>query len=183
LTPYLPGSFDWPPRNPAEKINSRYKAWEWLQYIYGYGLVLFYHILPRKYWQHFCKLVYGIQILYQCTITAKQLAMAHKALLQYLDKFEILYYQRKISRMHFVWPAIHALCHLAPEASCVGPGGCSLQWTIKQTIGNLGEEVKQDSNPFANMSQWAIRCCQVNVLKAMVPDLEPLETHIPRGGI
>ncbi|KIJ95010.1 hypothetical protein K443DRAFT_42590, partial [Laccaria amethystina LaAM-08-1] len=27
-TPYLPGSFDRPPRNIAEKINSGYKAWE-----------------------------------------------------------------------------------------------------------------------------------------------------------
>jgi hypothetical protein len=33
--PYLPGSFDRPPRNPAEKINSGYKAWEFLTYIYG----------------------------------------------------------------------------------------------------------------------------------------------------
>ena len=33
-TPYLPGSFDRPPRNPAEKINSGYKAWEYLMYIF-----------------------------------------------------------------------------------------------------------------------------------------------------
>ncbi len=32
-TPYLPGSFDRPPRNIAEKINSGYKAWEWLIYL------------------------------------------------------------------------------------------------------------------------------------------------------
>ncbi|OBZ74554.1 hypothetical protein A0H81_05359 [Grifola frondosa] len=34
-TPYLPGSFDRPPRNPAEKINSGYKAVEYLNWIYG----------------------------------------------------------------------------------------------------------------------------------------------------
>jgi hypothetical protein len=34
-TSYLPGSFDQPPRNIAEKINSGYKAWEWLLYLYG----------------------------------------------------------------------------------------------------------------------------------------------------
>ncbi|KAJ3006434.1 hypothetical protein NUW54_g3936 [Trametes sanguinea] len=33
--PYLLGSFDCPPRNPAEKISSGYKAWEFLLYIYG----------------------------------------------------------------------------------------------------------------------------------------------------
>jgi len=36
-TPYLPGSFDRPPRNPAEKISSGYKAWEFLTYLYGLG--------------------------------------------------------------------------------------------------------------------------------------------------
>ncbi|KAH9961182.1 hypothetical protein BJV74DRAFT_880059 [Russula compacta] len=50
-TKYLPGLFDHPPRNIAEKINSRYKAWEFLLYLYG---------LP--YWQNHCKLVYGLQI-------------------------------------------------------------------------------------------------------------------------
>jgi len=30
VLPYLPGSFDRPPRNPAEKINSGYKAWEFV---------------------------------------------------------------------------------------------------------------------------------------------------------
>ena len=34
-TPYLPGSFDRPPRNPAEKISSGYKAWEFLLYLFG----------------------------------------------------------------------------------------------------------------------------------------------------
>ncbi|KAG2343765.1 hypothetical protein BDR05DRAFT_975794 [Suillus weaverae] len=34
-TLYLPGSFDRPPCNPAEKISSGYKAWEWLLYLYG----------------------------------------------------------------------------------------------------------------------------------------------------
>lgn len=48
-TPYLPGSFDRPPRNPAEKINSGYKAWEFLLYIYGLGPGLFYDVLPFKY--------------------------------------------------------------------------------------------------------------------------------------
>ena len=59
-TPYLPGSFDQPPRNLAEKINSGYKAWEFLMYIYGLGPGLFYNILPEKYWENFCKLIYRI---------------------------------------------------------------------------------------------------------------------------
>jgi hypothetical protein len=52
-TLYLPGSFDCPPHNPAEKISSRYKAWEYLVYIFSLGPALFYNVLPEKYWCHF----------------------------------------------------------------------------------------------------------------------------------
>lgn len=50
---YLPGSFDRPSRNPAEKINSGYKAQEYLTWIYGlcpallYGVLLQMCVLPH----------------------------------------------------------------------------------------------------------------------------------------
>ena len=43
---YLPGSFDCPPQNPAEKISSGYKAWEVLIYVFGYCPALLCGILP-----------------------------------------------------------------------------------------------------------------------------------------
>ncbi|KAG6851990.1 hypothetical protein C0991_004378, partial [Blastosporella zonata] len=58
-TPYLPGSFDRPPRNPAEKISSGYKAWEFLLYIFALGPGYFYGILPDPFWRSYCKLVAG----------------------------------------------------------------------------------------------------------------------------
>jgi len=72
-TPYLPGSFDRPPQNPAEKISSRYKAWEFLTYVYGLGPALLYGILPDKYWTSFCKLVVGVRLLHQRKISKEQL--------------------------------------------------------------------------------------------------------------
>jgi hypothetical protein len=75
------------------------------------------------------------------------------------------------------------LRHLAAEVACImGPGICLSQWTMERTIGNLGQEVKQHSNPFANLSQHGLRRSQVNALKAMVPDLEPPDNKVPRGG-
>lgn len=53
---------------------------------------------------------------------------------------------------------------------------------MERTIGNLGEEIKQHTNAFANLAQHGIRRCQVNALKAMIPDIEPPENPIPRGG-
>jgi len=181
-TPYLPGSFDRPPRNPAEKLNSGYKAWEFLTYIYGLGPALFYDVLPEAYWRHYCKLVAGIRIISQRSLTPQQLQTAHKLLNEFAEEFELLYYQRKHARLHFVRPSIHTIRHLAQEVQRIGPGACSSQWTIERTIGNLGEEVKQPSNPFANLAQHGIRRCQTNALKAMVPDLDP-PLPLPRGSI
>jgi hypothetical protein len=65
------------------------------------------------------------------------------------------------------------LLHMAPEVVRVGPGGYYTQWTMERTIGNLGEEIKQPSNPYANLSQHGIHHSQVNALKAMIPALEP----------
>ncbi len=54
---FIPGPFDRCPRNPAEKLNSGYKAWEYLLYIFGLGPCLFSNLLPPIYWDNYCKLV------------------------------------------------------------------------------------------------------------------------------
>ena len=54
---YLPSSFDHPPRNITEKLTSRYKAWEFLQYLYGLRPGLLLGVLPNVYYTNYCKLV------------------------------------------------------------------------------------------------------------------------------
>ena len=152
-------------------------------YIYGLGPGLFYNILPIMYWENHCKLVYGIRTVHQHEIATCDLCQAHKALIGFVTEFEELYYQRRTDCIHFVRPVLHGVLHLAPEVTRVGPGLCALQWTIEQTIGNLGEEIWQPSNPYANLSQRGLRRCQVNALKAIFPDLEPNEDGLPRGAI
>jgi hypothetical protein len=61
--------------------------------------------------------------------------------------------------------------HLPQEVIHIGPPICSSQWTLKCTIGNLGEKIKQHSNPFANISQCGIWRAQANALNAIIPDL------------
>jgi len=88
-------------------------------------------------------------------------------------------------------PCIHSLMHLPHEVICLGPPICSSQWTLERTIGNLGKEIKQHSNPFANLSQCGIRCMHANALMAMIPDLDlerttkealPCSSRDVRGG-
>jgi hypothetical protein len=184
-TPYLPGSFDRPPRNIAEKINSGYKAWEWLLYLYGLAPALLFGILPEPYYSHFCKLVRAMRIIQQYHISSSDLILADGLLRSFAYEFEVLYYQRRKDRIHFCRQSIHALLHLASEVTRIGPPICSSQWTMERTIGNLGEEIRQPSNPYANLSQRGLLCCQVNALIAMVPDLNPsrCDSDLPRGAL
>ena len=52
---------------------------------------------------------------------------------------------------------------------------------MERTIGNLSEEIKQHRDPYINISEWGVRCCQVNALKAIIPDLEPVGNLLPHG--
>lgn len=60
-TQYLPTIFGRAPRNIADKINSGYKAWEWLLYFYGLLPGYLRPLLPEQYYTHFCKLVAGME--------------------------------------------------------------------------------------------------------------------------
>ncbi|KAL6308758.1 hypothetical protein BKA93DRAFT_815112 [Sparassis latifolia] len=116
-TPYLPGSFDAHHTIPQKKSP-------FLIYIFELGPGLLYGILPDKYWKNFCKLH---------KITRNDLQQAHKLLLQFCIEFELLYYQRRVDRLHFVWPCVHSLLHLGTEV---------VRWTMERTIGNLVNALK-----------------------------------------
>ena len=102
MASFFPSSFGCPPQNPTEKLLSSYKAWELLLYVYGLGPGVFYGVLPDKYYKHFCKLVFGIRIVYQWSISIDSLKKANFALHEYVIQFEELYYQQKIDHLQFV---------------------------------------------------------------------------------
>lgn len=169
---YLPGSFDRPPRNPAEKVSSGYKCWEFLTWFYGLAPALLYSVMPKKYWQNFCMLVAGVRIVYQRETVAAQRTHAHRLLSDFAYDFEDLYVQRKVSRMHFVPQCVHALTHTPTEYIRIGPLICCSQFTMERIIGELGSEIMQPSKPYENLAQRALRRTQENVLKTMFPILD-----------
>ncbi|OSD00951.1 hypothetical protein PYCCODRAFT_1370050 [Trametes coccinea BRFM310] len=179
----LPASFGCFPRNPAEKINSGYKAWEYQYYIFGLLPGLLWSLWDPIYHRHFCKLVSGVRTALMLVIPVKKRRVAHTHLLEYVHEYELLYYQRRIDRMHFVRQSIHALVHLIPEQKRVGPGALHSQWTIENYIGNLTREIGSDKEPYANLAERAARRASINVLKAMFPSLAGDEEHVPRGSI
>jgi hypothetical protein len=159
--PFIPGLYDRPPRNIALKISSGYKAKEWQGCFYGLSPTLLHGILPRVYWRNFCKLIRAVRIVHQRSITMDELKWVQQLLDEFYVEYEVLY----------VRPCIHAFVHLGLEIPRLGPPTLYSAWTIERTIGNLGEEIKQPSNPYKNLSQWALQHCQVNALAAICPAL------------
>ncbi len=168
---FLPGSFDRPPRNPALKVSSGYKCWEFLTWFYGLAPAFLYHVLPEVYWRNFCMLVAGVRVTYQRESTHAQREQAHRLLSDFVYNFEKLYIQRKVSRMHFSPQCLHSLPHMPLQTVRIGPLICSSQFTMERTIGDLGSEIKQPSKPFENLAQRSLRRAQDNALVAMHPEL------------
>ncbi|TFK80944.1 hypothetical protein K466DRAFT_503001 [Polyporus arcularius HHB13444] len=186
---YLPGSFDCPPRDPSQKINSGYKAWEFLVYIYALlpGLLRRHkHLLNlgpgRNFYKHLCKLIYGVRLILQYRPSIDTLPLAHMALVEYIEEFEVLYYQRRVERLHFVRPCLHTLAHLVPEAYRFGPEPYYTQWTMENYIGNTTREMKQPSRPYENISARAERRMHCQALQAIYPVLER-RTALPQGAV
>jgi hypothetical protein len=179
---HLPGSYDRPPCNIAEKINSRYKAWEFWIFLYEIGPALLYDCLPEPIWEHYCKLIQAVRLISQKKITQEELKHADHLFLEWGQEFEVMYCERKPERLHFVRQSVHAPRHYGNEVVTKGPLICASQWTMEQTIGNLTEEIRQPSSPFANLGQRAIRRAQVNALKTMIPSLDPTDNDdkLPR---
>jgi hypothetical protein len=181
-TPYIPSSFGRAPRNPAEKINSGYKAWEFQIYLIGLGPALFRHILAKEYWTNYCKYVSGVRVLQKWVVSTDDLQRGHTLLCEFAHEFEQLYYQRRPDRLHFIRQSIHLLTHIASETIRVGPLSCYSQWTIETAIGSLGEEIRQDRDPYANIAQRGVLRAQLNLLLAMFPHLgSDNDGSLPRG--
>lgn len=171
---YLPGSFDRPPRDPAEKISSGYKCWEYLTWIYGLAPGLLYRVLPDPYWKNYCMLVAGARIMYQPKTVQAQRERAHQLISDFIYNYELSYMQRQTSRMHFAPQCLHSLSHTPTQTTCIGPLISTSQFPMERIIGDLGSEIKQPSLPFENLAQRALRRAQNNVLTAMFPDLDPV---------
>lgn len=180
---YMPGSFDRPPRNIAEKISSRYKAKEWQSYLYGLAPALLHNVLPKPYWRNFCKLVYGVRRLHQQKIPLILIQHGHRALQNFFTEFENIYVKRRADRIHFIRPCLHALLHTAPETVRLGPVVLYSAWTMERVVGDLGGEIGQPSNPYHNLSERGLRRCQTNAMKAIFPQLDRTKTTLPRGSL
>ncbi|EJF61662.1 hypothetical protein DICSQDRAFT_60239 [Dichomitus squalens LYAD-421 SS1] len=180
---YLPGSFDRPPRNPAEKISSGYKAWEYMYYFYGLLPGLLWAIQKPKHHYHFCKLIAGARVALLLETPVNLRPLAHKLLVEYVEEFEENFYARRVDRLHFCRQALHALVHLMPENVRVGPAWLHSQWPLENAIGNLTREIGSHVKPYENLSLRGLRRAQISALVAMFPDALEEPIRLPAGAV
>lgn len=58
------------------------------------------------------------------------------------------------------------------ETQRAGPAAYISQWPLERTIGDLGQQIKQPSNPYANLSQRCVLQGQINALRASIDGLQ-----------
>jgi hypothetical protein len=127
--------------------------------------------------------VSAVRLLHQHSLTATQVRDVHLLVLGFIEEYEAIYYRQMTTRLHFCRQSIHRLSHLAPDTVCLGPGAYTSQWTLERTIGNLGQEIKQPSNLYANLSNCSLCQSQMSSLHAILPNLEPDAPGLPQGAV
>jgi len=118
----------------------------------------------------------------QYNITPKEIEQACQLFTEWELEFEKLYYQWCIDCIHFIHLCVHLTNYLTWEMTHIGAPICSLQWTMERTIGNLSQEICQPSDPFSNLAQQGICCCQINALQALFPhSFDSFQNPTPHG--
>ncbi|KAF9488114.1 hypothetical protein BDN71DRAFT_1485144 [Pleurotus eryngii] len=155
-TPYLPGSFNHPPCNPAEKISSGYKVWEFLIDIYSLGLALFYSLC--------------------CT---------HVCLLEFMIQFEELYYQRHADQIHFVCQSIHILTHAANVSQWTMDIYCAQMNTLQAMVLVLQSDTTKIPQNTINFGNGYVLFHVTDICSCKLPLVEnrALSTYMHLKGI
>jgi hypothetical protein len=138
--------------------------------------------LPREYYLHFCKFSRCQEIDQSDTVTPEELQELYHLVIEWCLDFERLYVRRKANRLHFVRPWIHTMLHIANEIVRMGPTIYYSQWTMERIIGLLKDQLRLHSDPYTNLAMVGMRMCQVNALKAMMPELDAAEQP-PAGSV
>jgi len=123
--------------------------------------------------------------MYQLKLSPEQIKEGNRLLCEFHKEFEDLYVQRCAEQIHFLCHSIHLLTHIGPETICAGPLGCYAQWTMETAIGNLGDEICQDKDPYANIAQRGLLRAWINSILSIMPDVLSSKdelTKVPWGG-
>jgi hypothetical protein len=168
---FLPGSFERAPCNVAKKINSGYKAWEFIMVLYGCGSGYLMDVLPQPYYTQYVREVFAVRRKGARIIPVHQVQELHVAAAEAHREFEDVYYQWWPERISFCRQSLHNNLHNAPEILRVGPLALLAQWLMERTIGDLIHQIRnfQSDRMYANLAHIGTRQVQLNALFYLFP--------------
>ncbi|CDO68471.1 hypothetical protein BN946_scf184754.g5 [Trametes cinnabarina] len=162
---YIPYVFG--PRPP--NVASDKTSWTadtrsfWTQYV---GPVLlerrFKH---RRYYDHFVQLVKVIRQCLQFEITHAEVAEIRTNLVQWVLKYEELYYQYEPERLPTCLLTIHALLHIADSIIKTGPVWATWAFPMERYCGALQPAIRSRRFPYASINRYVVDHARLTQIK------------------
>ena len=169
----LPPTFSSPIRNPDEKRNSSYKAFEWMGLLHWYIIPIGWELgFDKEVLHNFAQFVNIVEVaMSHSPKSDDDLATLYNLIKSFLEGFERLYVQNdpeKVSRCRLcIWQLIHIPMHIAWNGSI----RFGSQATVERAIGEIGHKVRSKKAPFANISTMLYERACIKVLNLQFPFL------------
>ncbi|KAI0692136.1 hypothetical protein C8T65DRAFT_586838 [Cerioporus squamosus] len=142
----------------------------WFQYV---GPVLlarrFKH---RKYYDHFVSLVQIIRLCLQFEITTGEVQQIREGLIQWVLKYEKMYYQHNPERLPMCPLTIHALLHIADSIEMVGPVWASWAFPMERYCGALQPAIRSRRFPYSSLNRYVVDRARLDHLKLIYAGLD-----------
>ncbi|KAI0309125.1 hypothetical protein OF83DRAFT_1072534 [Amylostereum chailletii] len=170
-----------PPNFVADKSSTTADTWSfWSLYI---GPVLLERRFKnRKYYDHFVALVHLLQLCMQFTITEDEIETIRLGFIDWVTKFEELYYQHDPARVSACPLTIHALLHLAAMIKSCGPVWAYWAFAMERYCGLIRPAIKSRKRPDASLDRFVVECAQlyqVSLLYGLEDEILPLHSRRP----
>ncbi|KAG6815253.1 hypothetical protein H0H93_010446 [Arthromyces matolae] len=153
----------------------------WTMYI---GPVLLqHHFTHAKYFNHFVSFVRIINRCIQFEMTYEDIEDVRGELIQWVQKYEEIYYQQDLQRLPTCPITVHALLHLASSIKFAGPVWCYWAYPMERYCGQLQPTIKSRRFPYASIDRYVTEDAQLSQIKITHNLFAELSLKAPRIGI
>ena len=123
------------------KHAKSFKAKKWQSWLYYYSLTILQDQLLSKYLENFCQLFRIYEFSEQRAINRINISHLRELVIDFVETFEILYYNGDLRRLDAMKSNIHAILHLPDDILNCGPGWVFSQLATERILG----EIKPDA--------------------------------------
>ncbi|KAL5639602.1 hypothetical protein ACGC1H_006272 [Rhizoctonia solani] len=123
--------------------------------------------LPDTYYKHFLLMRDIIALSIQLEITHQEIDRLQNMINEWVDEYELLYYQYEQSRLPTCPLTIHALLHLPTYIRQTGPLWASWSFVMERFCGHLLPAVKNRTQPYQHLDNYIQRRAQMQIVSCL----------------